>query len=173
MLQFSFKSEPTCLCWNSQGRPAQGGKFKFVTLLQNKWIGTNTWGISTYNTVYIWNPALPHQNTCASPWGVRTKYSNPLHSGHYIYNHIASIEHHLFQLQNHKNPMTNISNIAQSSSPSDWCTTCNQLSNHYVWFIIIICLIFTLFLLLFCPFAVLLVPIFTLTMTLFSHSVSH
>ena len=49
-------------------------------------------------------------------------------SGHYVHNRIASIERHLFQLQNHK---TDIGNNAQSSShPSDWCTTCNQPSSH-------------------------------------------
>ena len=49
-------------------------------------------------------------------------------SGHYVHNRITSIEHHLFQLRNHK---TDIGNNAQSSShPSDWHMTRNQPSSH-------------------------------------------
>ena len=48
----------------------RGEKFTFVALPQNEWIGANTWGISTYNTVYIQYSVLPHRNMCASPWVV-------------------------------------------------------------------------------------------------------
>ena len=67
-------------CWNSQGRWAWGEKFTFVALPRNEWIGASTWGISTYNMVYIRNPALPHRNTCASPRGAHTEYPNPQHT---------------------------------------------------------------------------------------------
>ena len=51
-----------------------------------------------------------------------------LNLGHYVHNHITSIEHHLFQLRNHK---TDIGNNTQSSShPSDGHTTGNQPSSH-------------------------------------------
>ena len=79
-------------CWNSRGRRARGDKFTFVALPRNEWIGANAWGINTYNTVYIRNPALPHRNTCTSPRGARTEYPNPQQTGLAISQQIC--QHH-------------------------------------------------------------------------------